>query len=123
VGHSATRAHSHSGHLTEAVLPRAQAVTKAQDKLQKLKMTGGNIDKYISELQMLEHQAHMDLNDPAAMRLFARGLPNALTDACVDLDGPESFEQWRNAAQRQHRAWLEKQAIHHDYNKPPAPKP
>jgi hypothetical protein len=71
---------------------------KAQDKLQKLKMTGGNIDKYISEFQMLGHQAHMDLNDPAAMRLFARGLSNALTDACVDLDGPESFEQWRNAA-------------------------
>ena len=72
---------------------------------------------------MLGHQAHMDLNNPAAMRLFARGLPNALTDACVDLDGPESFEQWRNAAQRQHRAWLKKQAIHCDYNKPPAPKP
>jgi hypothetical protein len=96
---------------------------KAQDKLQKLKMTGGNIDEYISEFQMLGHQAHMDLNDPAAMRLLARGLPNALTDACMDLDGPESFEQWRNAAQRQHRAWLKKQAIHRDYNKPPAPKP
>jgi hypothetical protein len=96
---------------------------KAQDELQKLKMTGGNINEYISEFQMLGHQAHMDLNNPAAMRLFARGLPNALTDACVDLDGPESFEQWRNAAQRQHRAWLKKQAIHRDYNKPPAPKP
>jgi hypothetical protein len=86
-------------------------------------MTGGNIDEYISEFQMLGHQSHMDLNDSAAMRLFARGLPNALTNACVDLDGPESFEQWRNTAQRQHRAWLKKQAIHHNYNKPPAPKP
>jgi hypothetical protein len=96
---------------------------KAQDKLQKLKMTSGNIDEYISEFQMLGHQAHMDLDDPAALRLFARGLPNALADACIDLDGPESFEQWRNSAQRQHRAWLKKQAIHRDYNKPPAPKP
>ena len=65
----------------------------------------------------------MDLNDPVALRLFARGLPNPLADACIDLDGPESFEQWRNAAQRQHRAWLKKQAIHRDYNKPPTPKP
>jgi len=96
---------------------------KAQDELQKLKMTSGNIDEYISEFQMLGHQAHMDLDDPAALRLFARGLPNALADACIDLDGPESFEQWRNSAQRQHRAWLKKQAIHRDYNKPPAPKP
>jgi hypothetical protein len=86
-------------------------------------MTGGNIDEYISEFQMLGHQAHMDLDDPAALRLFTRGLPNALADAYINLDGPESFEQWRNSAQRQHRAWLKKQAIHCDYNKPPAPKP
>jgi hypothetical protein len=77
---------------------------KAHDDLQKLKMTGGNIDEYISEFQMLGHMAHMDLDDPAALRLFARGLPNSLADACIDLDGPESFEQWRNSAQRQHRA-------------------
>ena len=71
---------------------------------------------------MLGHQAHMDLDDLAALRLFARGLPNTLANACIDLDGPEFFEQWRNSAQRQHRAWLKKQPIHHDYNKPPAPK-
>jgi hypothetical protein len=96
---------------------------KAHDDLQKLKMTGGNIDKYISEFQMLGHQAHMDLDDPAALWLFARGLPHSLADACIDLDGPESFEQWRNSTQRQHRAWLKKQALHRDYNKLPAPKP
>jgi hypothetical protein len=96
---------------------------KAHDDLQKLKMTSGNIDEYISEFQMLGHQAHMDLDDPAALRLFAKGLPNSLADACIDLDGPESFKQWRNSAQRQHRAWLKKQALHHDYNRPPAPKP
>jgi len=77
---------------------------KAHDDLQKLKMTSGNIDEYISEIQMLEHMAHMDLNNPAALRLFARGLPNSLADTCINLDGPESFKQWRNSAQRQHRA-------------------
>jgi hypothetical protein len=72
---------------------------------------------------MLGHQAHMDLDDPVALRLFARGLSNSLADACIDLDGPESFKQWRNSTQRQHRAWLKKQALHHNYNKLPAPKP
>jgi hypothetical protein len=33
VGHSTTRAHSHSGHLTEAVLPRTQAVTNGAERL------------------------------------------------------------------------------------------
>jgi hypothetical protein len=96
---------------------------KAHDNLQKLKMTGGNINEYISEFQMLGHQVHMDLDDLAALQFFARGLSNSLANACIDLDGPESFKQWRNSAQRQHRAWLKKQALHCDYNRPPAPKP
>jgi len=96
---------------------------KAHDQLQKLKMISGNIDEYISEFQMLGHQANMDLDEVTALRLFARGLPEKLADACIDLDGSESFEQWRNSAQRQHRAWLKKQAIHWDYSKPAIPKP
>jgi hypothetical protein len=96
---------------------------KAHDQLQKLKMISGNIDEYISEFQMLGHQAGMDLDEVTALRLFARGLPKKLADACIDLDGPESFEQWRNSAQRQHRAFLKKQAIHRDYRKPAFPKP
>jgi len=54
-------------------------------------MTQGNINEYISEFQMLGHQAHIDLDDPAALRLFARGLPNGLADSCINLDSPESF--------------------------------
>jgi hypothetical protein len=57
---------------------------------------------------MLGHQVHMDLDDLAALRLFSRGLPNSLASAYINLDGPESFEQWRNSTQRQHRAWLKK---------------
>jgi hypothetical protein len=66
---------------------------KAHDQLQKLKMVSGNIDEYISEFQMLGHQANMDLDEVTALRLFARGLPAQLADACIDLDGPELFEQ------------------------------
>jgi hypothetical protein len=96
---------------------------KAHDQLQKLKMVSGNIDEYISEFQMLGHQANMDLDNVTALTLFARGLPEKLANACIDLDGPELFEQWKNSAQRQHRAWLKKQAIHWDYSKPAVPKP
>jgi hypothetical protein len=49
---------------------------KAHDDLQKLRMTGRNINEYISKFQMLGHQVHMDLDDPAALQLFTRGLPN-----------------------------------------------
>jgi hypothetical protein len=66
---------------------------KAHNQLQKLKMISGNINKYISKFQMLGHQANMDLDEVTALRLFARGLPEKLADACIDLDGLESFEQ------------------------------
>jgi hypothetical protein len=95
---------------------------KAHDQLQKLKMILENIDEYISKFQMLGHQANIDLDEVTALRLFARGLPEKLADTCIDLDSPESFERWRNSAQRQHRAWLKKQAIHHNYSKPAIPK-
>ena len=66
---------------------------------------------------------HMDLDDPAALWLFARGLSDKLANACIDLDGPALFKQWRNSTQRQHKVWLKKQAIHKDYNKLQAPRP
>ena len=53
---------------------------KAYNNLQKLRMTGRNIDKYISEFQMLGHQVHMDLDDPAVLWLFARGLSDKLAN-------------------------------------------
>jgi hypothetical protein len=48
---------------------------RAYDQLQKLKMVSGNINEYISEFQMLGHQANMDLDEVTALRLFARELP------------------------------------------------
>jgi hypothetical protein len=61
-------------------------------------MVSGNINEYISKFQMLGYQANMDLDEVTALRLFTRGLPAQLADACIDLDGPESFKQWRNSA-------------------------
>ena len=81
---------------------------KAHDELQKLKMATGDVDGYISQFQMLGHLAHMNLNNPSALQLFARGLLTTLADACIDRENPESFEQWAKAIQRQHRNFLKK---------------
>jgi hypothetical protein len=91
---------------------------RAQDELRKLKMKDNNVDEYIAAFQLLGYRVNMNLDDPSALRLFARGLPRGLADACIDNDSPENFEQWTNAAQRQHRNWLRKQAIHQDYASP-----
>jgi Retrotransposon gag protein len=88
---------------------------RAQDELVKLKMQGGDVDGYIASFEFLGHWARMDLNDPTTLRLFARGLPHTLADACIDIDNPETFRRWANAAQRQQRNWMHKRAIHGKY--------
>jgi len=40
---------------------------KAHDELYKLKMAPGDIDRYISQFQMLGHCTYMNLNNPSAL--------------------------------------------------------
>jgi hypothetical protein len=87
---------------------------RAHDELRQLKMEKGNVDDFIATFQMLAQRAGVNPNDPSTLRLFARGLPSKLCDACIDYESPESFEQWVNAARRQHRNWLCKKTIRGD---------
>lgn len=84
---------------------------RAADELKKLRMTEGRIDEYIASFERLAHRANADLNDPLNLCLFARGLPSRLCNTCIDINSPESFEQWAKAAQHHQRNWLRKQAI------------
>jgi Retrotransposon gag protein len=88
---------------------------KAQDEIQRLKMTNENVDQYIADFERLGHRAGLDLDDPMALRLFACSLPVGLADSCIDIENPETFEQWTKAAQRHYRNWLRKHAIHSNY--------
>ena len=81
---------------------------KAHDNLWKLKMHGGNIDQYIVDFQFLASWAEINVNDPAAIRLFQLGLPIPLAEACIDLKKPANFEQWTLAAQAQQHGWIQK---------------
>ena len=84
---------------------------KAHDDLWKLKMQGGNIDQYVADFQFLASQAEINVNDPAAIRLFQLGLPIPLAEACIDLEKPVNFEQWTLAAQAQQRGWIQKKGL------------
>jgi Retrotransposon gag protein len=88
---------------------------RAQDKLAKLKMTGGDVDGYIASFEFLSYQAGMNPDEPSVQRLFARGLPRTLADTCIDIDNPKTFSQWASAAQKHHHNWLRKRAIHGEY--------
>jgi Retrotransposon gag protein len=88
---------------------------RAQDEIWKLCIKDENIDEYIAAFECLGHHAEIDLDNPTALQLFTRGLPWLLADLCINIENPDSFEQWTKAAQRHQRNWLQKHTIHSDY--------
>ena len=61
-------------------------------------MTGADIDTYIVRFGELAQKARYQEDDPAVLDKFKRGLPICLLDNCMNLDTPQNWEQWKNAA-------------------------
>jgi len=88
---------------------------RAQDQLGKLRMTGDNLDEYLAAFETLGSWAELNPDDPLNLRTFAQGLPQQLADACLAMENPDTYEQWRAAAQRQQVIYLKKKALHSEY--------
>jgi hypothetical protein len=62
---------------------------RAQDEIRKLCIKDENIDKYITTFECLGHHAGMDLDNPTALQLFVRGLPQSLANLCIEIENPD----------------------------------
>ena len=89
---------------------------RAQEELKKLKIKEGNVDKYVATFKLLEQHTQGDLDNPFLLTHFARGLPKALADACIDNKSPETFQEWKAAALCQQKNWMRKQALYREQN-------
>jgi len=87
----------------------------AQDQLGKLKITGDNLNKYLALFETLGSRAELNPDDPSNLHTFAQGLPRQLAGACLAMENPNTYEQWRAAAQRQQVIYLKKKALHSEY--------
>ena len=96
---------------------------RAQDELKRLKMKGDNLDEYLAAFETLGQRAELDANDPSNLRTFAQGLPRSLADACIRMENPKTYEQWRAASQRQQIIYLKTKALHSDYGTPTSNRP
>ena len=96
---------------------------RAQDKLKRLKMKGNNLDEYLAAFETLGLRAELDPNDPSNLQTFALGLPRSLADACIRMESPETYEQWRAASQRQQKIYLKTKALHSEYGTPTNNRP
>jgi hypothetical protein len=88
---------------------------RAQKKLSELRMKDGDVDQYIADFEYNAFRAGTHPNDPYNLRQFALGLPRALAEAVIDIDTPNTFEEWKTAAQKQHRSWMRKQALRNNF--------
>jgi len=88
---------------------------RAQDQLRKLRMTSDNLDKYLALFKTLRNRAKLNPDDPSNLHTFAQGLPHQLADACLAMENPDTYEQWKAAAQRQQVIYLKKKVLHSEY--------
>ena len=91
---------------------------RAQDKLKKLKMKNDNLDEYLVGFKTFALHAELDMNDPLNLQTFALGLLQSLADACIRMENPETYEQWRATVQCQQKIYLKTKALHSEYRTP-----
>jgi hypothetical protein len=88
---------------------------RAQKKLSELRMKDGDVDQYIADFEYNVFRARTHPNNPYNLRQFALGLPHALAKAVIDIDTPNTFEEWKTMAQRQHHSWMRKQVLRDNF--------
>ena len=86
-----------------------------QDQLKILKMVNDNLDKYLAAFETLGNCAELNPDDPSNLRAFVLGLPHALANVCLHMENPETYTQWRIAAQCQQVIYLCMKALHSEY--------
>ena len=91
---------------------------RAQDKLKRLKMKGNNLDEYLTAFKTLGQHAELNPNNPSNLQTFSLGLPQSLADACIKMESPETYKQWRAAFQHQQKIYLKTKALHSEYRTP-----
>jgi len=88
---------------------------RAQDELKKLKMRNDNLDEYLATFETHALCTNIDMNDHTNLRTFTLGLPRSLADACIKMENPETYKQWRATVQRQKKIYLKMKSLHLEY--------
>src|SRR5882762_5138846 len=69
-------------------------------------MEGGHIDKYITKFKQYVTMAGYGVNEPTVLENFIKGLPNPLAKTCVEMDTPDTWEEWKESARKRQDVYL-----------------
>jgi len=78
-------------------------------------MKNDNLDEYLAAFETLALHAKLDINDPTNLQTFALGLPRSLANACIKMENPKTYEQWRATVQCQQKIYLKTKSLHLEY--------
>jgi len=79
---------------------------KACHELTKLCMEGGHINEYIAKFERYVSMARYGVDEPTVLEKFIKGLPNLLARNCVEMDNPDSWEEWKDSARKRQEVYL-----------------
>ncbi len=79
---------------------------KARHELTKLRMEEGHIDKYIAKFERYVTMAGYGVDEPTVLEKFIKGLPMPLARNCVEMDNPDSWDEWKESAQKRQEVYI-----------------
>ena len=78
----------------------------AYNTLQELRMTGGDLDNYVSDHEALVRRIGWAVDSEVSIESFKDGLPSALLRKIYNRDDlPDNYEEWLAAAQKEQTKW------------------
>jgi len=79
---------------------------KARHELGKLRMEGGHIDKYIAKFEQYITTVGYGVDETIVLEKFIKGLPNPLAWTCIEMDTPDTWEEWKASAHKHQDVYL-----------------
>src|SRR6267378_2504341 len=79
---------------------------KARHKLTNLRMEGGHIDKYIAKFERYVTMAGYGVDEPTVLEKFIKGLPTPLARNCIEMDNPDSWDEWKESARKRQEVYI-----------------
>ena len=83
-------------------------------------MERGELDAYISKFEQVVCHAELNVNDPMVLDRFTDGLPHKMYEDIYTAKHPRTYEQWRQEAINQQRAFIHLRARLNNYRTAPA---
>ena len=97
---------------------------KAKALLRKgFKMEGGDLDAYISKFEQTVRHAGLNHDDPLVLDKFTDGLPVKMYEDIYTHKQPRTYEQWRQEAIQQQKAFVHLRARLNSWRTTPTPAP